>query len=650
MKPFPYQADCLTKLAKARKKRRKKSLVVMATGLGKTVVSAFDIQRLLKEAPGRVLYLCHQNHILKQAREEFEEILRDSYSYGYFHGTEKHLHRVDVLFASFQTMVKSRELFDPREFKYIVVDESHHSHAATFLPTLKYFKPDYMLALTATPERGDGLDITEIFGKPVCEIDLFEALARRLLCDVDYRVMTDEIQNTSVLDTSVGKLSIAELNRTIFIPKRDEEIVRIIDEKTAEIKDPRVMIFCSSIEHAERMAALMRGALAVHSELTGKEQDRRLDAFRSGEVGTIITIDKANEGVNIPRANVVVFLRSTSSKTIFLQQLGRGLRKAKGKLKVLVLDFVANCERIEMIDELSQGVRRAFERLPSSLTGDKEQGASEHRLPLTLTVDGARFDERLVKLFDMVRGVRGGYTKEILAEQLLRKADELGRTPTRKDIDADMEMASLPTYMEVFGTTWNGVLSLVGLAPSKRFDYTREELASQLKKKAQELGRAPTAKEVDKDSAMASVNGFCSVFGTTWSGVLKAADLKGQRRSDYSKNELTEQLQRKAKELGRTPTAAEVKRDPSMASLNSFGKVFGTTWNGVLEAAGFTPVRRHGYTTEELTLLLRNRVETLGRVPTSLEVEKDPSLPSVASFTRAFNAKWSEILTKLGLG
>src|SRR5690242_6768986 len=123
MQPLSYQADCLEALDGARKKRRKKALVVMATGLGKTVVSAFEVQRLLKRRPGRVLYLCHQNDILRQARETFEEVLGNSYSYGYFHGTEKHLHRVDVLFASFQTMATGRELFDPSDFDYVVVDE-----------------------------------------------------------------------------------------------------------------------------------------------------------------------------------------------------------------------------------------------------------------------------------------------------------------------------------------------------------------------------------------------------------------------------------------------------------------------------------------------------------------------------------------------
>lgn len=414
MQPLSYQSDCLKALSVARQKHRRKALVVMATGLGKTVVSAFDIQRLLAEKPGRVLYLCHQNDILRQARETFEDILGDSYSYGYFHGTEKHLHHVDVLFASFQTMATWRDAFHQDEFRYVVVDEVHHAHAATFRPTVEYFTPDFLVGLTATPKRMDGLDITELFSKPVYELGLFKALAHGYLCEVDYRVMTDEIQNAGVLDTPVGKLSIAELNRTIFIPKRDEEIVRIIGEKVKEVQNPRVMIFCNSIAHAERMASLMPHAAVVHSKLKHDEKQKRLNAFRRGDINTVLTVDILNEGIDVPQANVIVFLRSTQSKTIFLQQLGRGLRKALGKLKVLVLDFVANCERIEMIDDLMQGTKQALGDLSSAITtdgdGDDEEDAVQHS-PMTLTLDGVAFDERVLKLFDVIRDIRGGYTK-----------------------------------------------------------------------------------------------------------------------------------------------------------------------------------------------------------------------------------------------
>lgn len=426
MRPYSYQANCLSALATARQDGSTKELVVMATGLGKTMVAAFDVMRLLEVAPGRVLYLCHQNHILAQARKTFEMVLGRGRSFGNFHGTEKHLHNVDVLFASFQTMANWREAFMRDEFRYVVVDEVHHAQAETFRPTVQYFTPDFMLGLTATLKRADGLDVGELFnGKPVFELDLYEALARKYLCDVDYRIMTDEIQAAGVLDTPVGKLSIAHLNRTIFIPKRDEEIARIIGEKTAYIQNPRVMVFCSSKQHAENMAALIPGAEHVHSGVKAREKDGRLAAFRKGTLTTVTTIDMFNEGIDVPEANVIVFLRSTASETIYLQQFGRGLRKADGKDNVLILDFVANCERIEMVRELDARVRQFREEMTRETTvttASEVTNDSEQRSPLILTLDGVEFDERTWRLLEVIEAARekgSQYGRRYTQEQLI---------------------------------------------------------------------------------------------------------------------------------------------------------------------------------------------------------------------------------------
>jgi superfamily II DNA or RNA helicase/ribosome-binding factor A len=654
MKPFPYQQYCLNALGSARKRGRTKALVVMATGLGKTVVSAFEIQRLLKTAPGRVLYLCHNNHILKQARATYEEILGDSYTYGYFHGTEKHLHHVDVLFASFQTMATWREAFLRNEFRYIVVDEVHHAHASTFRPTVEYFEPEWMVGFTATPERGDGLDITTLFeGKPVYNLGLFKALARRYLCDVDYRLMTDEIQNTGILDTPAGKLSIAELNRTIFIPKRDEEIARIIDEKVQEIENPRVMIFCASIEHAERMAALMPHAAVVHSKLKAAEKDRRLEAFRRGDVDTILTVDMLNEGIDVPEANVVVFLRSTASRTVFLQQLGRGLRKALGKLKVLVLDFVANCERIEMIDQLQQAVRNALSSSPSGSTADgDEQGG---RPAFTLTLDGIEFDERKLKLFEVISTIRSAarqsyvahntYTREVLAEQLLAKAKN-GVMPSIPQVDADPDMASSDTFERIFGKPWNDIAAELGLRPNKRKGYTKAELTAQLLAKARD-GKMPLTTEVEADPDMASCNTFVSIFGKSWEGIAAELGLRPNLRKDYTKAELTAQLLAKARG-GEMPTKTEVDDDPDMASAGTFLKVFGKPWNDIAAELGLRAAMSSGYTKAELTDQLLAKARR-GKMPTTTEVDADADMAGTTTFVNIFGKPWNGIAAEVGL-
>ncbi len=650
IEPFPYQREFLDAIEVARDRGQKNMLGVMATGLGKTVVAAFDIKRQLERRRGRVLYLCHNNYILGQARKTFEAILGQSYTYGFFHGTEKHMHHVDVLFASFQTMAIWREAFLRDEFRYIVVDEFQHAHAVTFRPTIEYFEPESMLGLTATPERGDGLDITTLLGRPVFELGLFKALGRRYLCDVDYRIMTDELQRLEVLDTPVGKLSIAELNRTIFVPKRDEEIARIIMEKTAEVNDPRVMIFCASIAHAENMAALMPHAVVIHSKLNGKEKDRRLDGFRHGQYNTVITVDMLNEGIDVPEANIIVFLRSTSSRTIFLQQLGRGLRKALGKLKVLVLDFVANCERFEMIDQLQQGVRNERERPPKG-PDDGNAVDSSRPEPLTITLDGITFDERAWELFRVIAVVRQShvprytYTREALAAQLMAKARG-GVMPSFAEVSSDPKMASPDTFMDTFDTTWNGIAQELGLRPNQRFDYTKEELTAQLMAKARG-GVMPTGAEVNADPAMASTQAFYNVFGTTWSGIAEGVGLKPNLRRDYTKEELTTQLLRKSRE-GVMPSQREVDADPTMASQGAYVSVFGTTWNGIAKAVGLKPTRRHDYTREELTAQLRRKARD-GAMPARSAVDEDLEMAPAQAFLTVFSTTWNGIAKELGL-
>lgn len=350
-----YQIDCLNVLAKCRAEGDKMALIHMATGLGKTTVVAVDAKRFVQENPGsRILFLCHQNQILRQARERFESILgTEQYTFGDFNGISKDMHAVTCLFASFQTMKDWRQYFSPGEFDYVIVDESHHAKAETYEPTLKYFNPKFLLGLTATPDRQDLKEIREIFGREEYSKNLAQALAEGLLARPDYRVILDDIQQDilrGVLERE--NVSLAEINRTIFLPKRDEEIARLIQEKTADIAVPKMIVFCPSVDHAQRMADLLPNSATYHSYMRRDEREKYLQAFKDDEVNGLVTVDMFNEGMDIPDANAIIFLRSTQSETIFLQQLGRGLRKLSNKDSVLVLDFVANCDRLVMVEKL----------------------------------------------------------------------------------------------------------------------------------------------------------------------------------------------------------------------------------------------------------------------------------------------------------
>lgn len=397
--PYAYQQECVDAIEARRQNGFKKALVVMATGLGKTVTVAFHAKKWLQKGTGkRFLYLCHQNDILYQAKSTFEAVLGHQHSYGYFHGREKSVHAKDFLFASLQTMELHRHLFDPKEFGYILVDESHHSQAPTFRSVIEYFKPEFLLGVTATPDRLDKENIREIFGEEVYSLPLEEALAKGYLSPVDYRLMTDEIQLSGEIWTEKGKVSISRLNREIFIPRRDEEIARIIKENLSEVKNPRTIIFCSSVKHCEHMAQFVENSFPIHSRIPEREREVRLEMFRHGLITTVLTVDCFNEGIDIPEANVVVFLRSTDSDTIFFQQLGRGLRRDEGKDKVVVLDFVANCERIKTVVELKQSVEQELDGLRKQ-RGEKGEVLYE---PMMLNVGSVEFQEKIVPILEVL--------------------------------------------------------------------------------------------------------------------------------------------------------------------------------------------------------------------------------------------------------
>jgi superfamily II DNA or RNA helicase len=358
----------------------------MASGLGKTVTAAFDLQNRLEEDVSRALYVCHRTDILYQAKSEFENVIGEKISYGFLTGEEKDLHEKHLLFASFQTMRDYKELYRRKEFDYIVVDESHRSYAPTYKQTLDYFSPEYLLGMTATPQRGDGQDIEEIYGPAVFELGLASAINRGLVCSVDYRLLTDNIDFDELLEASEEKVSRAELNRQIFIPRRDQEVARIITQRMEEIEYPQNIVFCLSIEHCNRMSELLPESLPLHSEVPRNERTVRLELFRQGLIRTIVAVDCLNEGVDIPDTNVVVYLRSTSSRRIFLQQLGRGLRKVEGKDKVVALDFVSNFERIQMVRELWAKTRE--------YESGSENTEPEPNSSMTLEIANTAFEER----------------------------------------------------------------------------------------------------------------------------------------------------------------------------------------------------------------------------------------------------------------
>lgn len=399
IKPFNYQLECLDAIEKAEELGQKHVLVVMASGLGKTIVAAFETKRRLSSNDTlRCLFLCHQNNILEQAQRKFKQILGPHIKYGFLHGEEKS-YDSQILFASFQTITLNLDKFEPEDFDFIIVDETHHVMADTYKTVIDYFKPEFVLGVTATPERGDKQDIREIYGEEVYCLTLPTAMARGLLCPVEYKLMTDEISLQKVIETPEnGKFTIGSLNRLIFIPKRDEEIARIIQEEMTKVENPRVLIFCSSISHAENMAELISGAVPIHSRVGALEKKVRLELFRQGAFPVAITVDMFNEALDVPETNFVIFLRTTDSPTIYFQQLGRGLRQHFSKSKVIILDFVANCERIQTIYDLWKETKEQSDLFP---TENLWTGGPRPE-PFMLDINTVDFQEKIIPIIELM--------------------------------------------------------------------------------------------------------------------------------------------------------------------------------------------------------------------------------------------------------
>ncbi|MFI5270991.1 MAG: sigma-70 family RNA polymerase sigma factor [Candidatus Saccharimonadales bacterium] len=360
---IPEQVEALDALDLTRREGDRSCYINMATGVGKTIVAALDVKSFLEEQPGaRVLYLCHKGGILRQAQETFEKELPEVSHGRLYAGHEGD--QADIVYATFQTMNgrfaggRKYEALSPEEFDYVVVDESHHGPAETYQDVIEYFKPQFLLGMTGTPNRRDRISLSHLFGKEKYAFLLEDAIAKGRLAKPDYRVLTDHVRKLGEIQTDIGKLSLGKLNREIFVPRRDGEIADMIAEHLYEVEDPRTLVFCPTIEYAEHITDFLPGNVAtLHSNLSPQEQEDRLAAFKRGDLDMLTVVDMLNEGVDVPEINVLVFLRSTESETVFLQQLGRGLRN---KDSVLVLDFVASYERISMVRDLRDRVTKHF--------------------------------------------------------------------------------------------------------------------------------------------------------------------------------------------------------------------------------------------------------------------------------------------------
>lgn len=336
--PNLMQRQALENL-KALRNYERRGLLISATGTGKTYLSAFDVKNA---NPQRVLFIAHRKTILNKAKEAFENILRDKrvVIYG-----EDDIENADIIFGMIQTLSKENHLikFSPDYFDYIVVDEVHHGGAKSYQTLINYFTPKFLLGMTATPERGDNFDIYKLFDNNIAyEIRLHDALKEELLCPFHYFGISDiEIDGELINEKSaIKKLTASErvnhiLEKSRFYGYSGEKL--------------HGLIFVSRVEEAQLLREKFQERGVKCEALIGDDSDekreRTITQLENGEIDYIITVDIFNEGVDIPCVNQVILLRPTESSIVYIQQLGRGLRKYLDKEYVVILDFIGNYEK-----------------------------------------------------------------------------------------------------------------------------------------------------------------------------------------------------------------------------------------------------------------------------------------------------------------
>lgn len=357
IKPYTYQKEILENLEAERKIfGRYRNLVVAATGVGKTVISAFDYKRFRDENPrARLLFVAHREEILKKSRDTFRYICKNL-NFGELLVGNNKPESIENLFVSIQSLNSSKliERTSPDFYDYIVIDEVHHGAAQSYKKLLEYYKPKVLLGLTATPERMDGEDITRFFDKKMAyELRLPEAIDNKLLCPFQYFGVSDFV-DLSELKWTRGGYEVSELENVYVLDtekakRRAQDIIINTIKYVDDIENVKALGFCVSIKHAEFMANEFNNAGIPSIALTGNSNDEiRKNAAKNltdGNIKVIFTVDLFNEGVDIPQINTILFLRPTESLTIFLQQLGRGLRISEGKECLTVLDFIGQSNK-----------------------------------------------------------------------------------------------------------------------------------------------------------------------------------------------------------------------------------------------------------------------------------------------------------------
>ncbi len=470
IRPNKMQQLALEALAVLHERHEPRALLVSATGTGKTFLSAMDVEKC---HPGRVLFIAHRERILRASLKSYKTILGDTHTYGLYAGGSIKPN-ASCVFAMVMTLRGHLEEFDPEEFDYIVIDEAHRTGSDSYQRILEYFQPKFCLGMTATPSRTDGYDVYQLFNNVIAyRITLQDALENDMLAPFHYFGIADlEIDDDTIDDPLL-------FNR-LASTERANHIMNKIEEYSVDKKDRRGLIFCNLNEEAARLSQLFNEhgyrTVAISGHDSDQERQRQIGRLESGELQYLFSVDILNEGVDIPSINQIIMLRRTESAIVFVQQLGRGLRKSPGKDYVLVLDFIGNYQQNYLV--------------PIALSGDRTYKKDSLRrvvkegntiIPGSSTISFDRISEARIfhaldeGKFDSARLIRNEY---------LHLKQVLGHIPTLEQFDENESIdplliikkyGSYAAFLERYEVDWKPRFSEKKLSMLK---YLSQKLAS----------------------------------------------------------------------------------------------------------------------------------------------------------------------------
>ena len=550
-------------------KTKDRGIIIMPTGTGKTFLAALWFKKKLEENPNaKLLFICHNQDILSQANEkEFQHCLKDlDITYGYYNADNKEMEQ--ATFGTVQTMARNLDKFSSTYFDYIIVDEAHHYQARTFKKVLLYFKPRFMLGLTATPYRNDGKSIFTIIGEKIYEAKIGIAIKKGILSKINYYCVDHDIDFSNIKwNESSKSYDEKDLNRKICIKEYDDAIIKEYKETLKQkYNKSKTICFCATVRHAYRMEKVFKehGIKAValcgkhfkygkRSSVTYPQRKDIIAEFKNGKYDIIFVRDLFNEGVDIPDADSIMMLRPTQSHTIFTQQLGRGLRVHEGKSDVLILDFTGNARRCAINFEILS------EMIELDIIKDVKINKRQMKDPSELVILNNGCEVRLSKrkIDVLTRPRKKLKDKEQLIDEYLSLKERLGRTPIATDMTMKNRVSAYETYAKTFGS-WGEFKKVMGERLKK---VEKKDVEKQFLEFFKQHGRFPSIRDLRKYKLI-SDNTIRRIYGT----YAKCIESMGgipllYRKGDLPKEKILEDYYKMKEKLGRPPMGIEMQKE-----------------------------------------------------------------------------------------